>query len=106
METCNDKPTIGFKFYYADATSTSINFSSCTTTTLSNVCGNFIGMLCSWKTDSDIISFLNGCGAIYDKTGQTFTFLPFENVVYSVGSPALTTSSYDTDFSSCRAPTY
>lgn len=62
--------------------------------------------MCSWRDDISSIDYLNGCGPIYDGSGQTYNFLPFSNVVYTIASPAMTTNSFDTDFSNCDTPTY
>lgn len=105
VETCNDNPTTGFRFHHADTTFTDVNFLSCTESNLTKLCGNFIGLFCSWnKASNGQIDNLNGCGPIYD--GQPFQILPFSNVFYAVGSPNLDTSSYSSNLESCRPHSY
>jgi hypothetical protein len=55
------------------------------------MCGNFIGLFCSWDgpDNDEPPDWINGCGPIFD--GAAFDILPFANVFYTVGSPALTT---------------
>lgn len=49
VETCNDNPTTGFRFHHADTAFTDVNFLSCTESNLTKLCGNFIGLFCSWN---------------------------------------------------------
>jgi hypothetical protein len=103
MTTCEDKPTIGFRFHFADATTADTNFSSCATTYLTTVCGNFIGLSCSFKFTGGTVNFLNGCGPIYD---GPVGFLPFANIGYGVGSPALTSPELVPNMQSCGTSSY
>lgn len=85
---------------------TDIYFTSCSTTFRSNLCGNFVGLFCSWDGPGSYNppDYLNGCGPIYD--GAAFAFLPFANVVYTVAEPALTTAAYDTNVANCSTSTF
>jgi hypothetical protein len=104
MELCNTRPITGFRFHHADGTNTTYDYSTCnagTSSRVANLCGNnFIGLLCSWNVLNNGVTSLNGCGPIFDRV-QTFAFLQMSNIVYTLGTPAVTTAAYDTNVSNC-----